>query len=59
MIPESSGPNDTMGIATLTVQRARSSVGEVTVYWEVDEDGVADLEPTFGNITFAEVRLAV
>ena len=44
-----------MGVATLTVQRTRNSVGTVTVYWEVGADGVDDLEPTSGNLTFAEV----
>ncbi len=32
-------------------------MGTVTVYWEVSEDGRADLEPGSGNVTFAEVRM--
>ena len=39
----------------LTVQRETGFVGEVTVFWEVANEGIADLEPTRGNITFGEV----
>ena len=44
-----------MGMATLTVQRTGNFVGVVTVYWEVEEDGRQDLEPTSGNLTFDQV----
>lgn len=55
LIPESQSPDDSMGVVTLTVRRSRNFVGEVTVYWAVSEDGVMDLEPAVGNVTFAEV----
>ena len=58
LLPESEGPDDTSGVATLTVLRLRSTVGEVTVYWEVAQDGVMDLQPTGGNLTFRDVRIA-
>ena len=54
-MPESEGPDDPNGVATLTVLRSRSTVGEVTVYWEVAQDGVMDLQPTSGSLTFREV----
>ena len=44
-----------MGVATLTVERSTGFVGEITVYWEVDMDGIDDLEPSSGNLTFADV----
>ena len=44
-----------MGVVTLSVERTRNFVGEVTVYWMVSEDGIMDLEPISGNVTFAEV----
>ena len=43
-----------MGLASLTVERGTSSAGEVTVFWEVAEEGRMDLEPTRGNLTFQE-----
>lgn len=55
LIPESQSPDDSMGVVTLTVERSRNFVGEVTVYWAVSEDGMMDLEPAAGNVTFAEV----
>ena len=47
--------NDPMGVATLTVERSTSFIGEVVVYWEVSADGLDDLEPSSGNLTFADV----
>ena len=44
-----------MGVATLTVERSTSFIGEVVVYWEVSDDGLDDLEPSSGNLTFADV----
>jgi len=44
-----------MGVVTLTVQRTANFVGVVTVYWAVSQDGVQDLEPTNGNLTFDTV----
>ena len=55
LVSESSSANDPMGVATLTVERSTSFVGEVTVYWEVSMDGIDDLEPSSGNLTFADV----
>ena len=55
LIPESSSPSDPMGLVTLTVQRTANFVGVVTVYWEVEEAGRMDLEPTSGNLTFVPV----
>lgn len=55
LLPESEGPNDANGVATLTVLRTRNSVGNITVYWEISEDGRMDLQPTSGNLTFTEV----
>ena len=48
-----------MGVVTLTVQRTINFVGVVNVYWEVNEDGLMDLEPTSGNLTFAPVSLVI
>ena len=59
LLPESEGPDDTSGVATLIVLRLRSTVGEVTVYWEVAQDGVMDLQPTGGNLTFRDVRTCI
>ena len=50
---------DSADFASLTVERATSLVGVVTVFWEVDISGTQDLEPTSGNLTFAEVHLYV
>ena len=58
LIPESEGPDDVNGVATLTVQRTRNTVGDVTVYWEISEDGRMDLEPSNGNLNFREVHYA-
>ena len=44
-----------MGVVTLTVERSTSFIGEVVVYWEVSNDGLDDLEPSSGNLTFADV----
>ena len=55
LLPESEGPDDTNGVATLTVLRTRNTVGDITVYWKVREDGRMDLEPSTGNLTFREV----
>ena len=44
-----------MGVATLTVERSTSSIGEVVVYWEVEDEGMDDVEPASGNLTFADV----
>ena len=46
---------DSMGVATLTIERSTSTIGEVVVYWEVEDEGMDDLEPTSGNLTFADV----
>lgn len=53
VIPESGSE---AGVAELTVERGVASVGEVTVYWEVDSTGRQDLEPVRGNLTFSEVH---
>ena len=42
-------------VATLIVERLKSAVGVVTVYWEVSSGGVSDLVPTNGSITFQDV----
>ena len=42
-------------MASLTVERGVSAVGESTVYWEVSSNGLQDLEPVSGNLTFQEV----
>ena len=55
LLAESESPDDPNGVATLTVLRSRSTDGEVTVYWEVGQDGVSDLQPTSGNLTFRDV----
>ena len=57
LIPESEGPDDPLGLATLTILRTRNFVGRVTVYWEVSEEGRMDLLPTSGNVTFEEVHM--
>lgn len=44
------------GLASLTVERDTSFVGEVTVFWEVASEGRQDLEPVRGNLTFEEVQ---
>ena len=44
-----------MGVVTLTVQRTANFMGVVTVYWEIEDDGLMDLEPTSGNLTFVPV----
>lgn len=31
-------------------------MGVVTVYWAIEEKGASDLTPTFGNVTFEDVR---
>ena len=58
-VSESVDSNDPMGIATLTVERSTSTIGEVVVYWEVEDEGMDDLEPTSGNLTFADVSSTV
>lgn len=55
LVSESSDLDDPMGVATLTVERSTGFNGEVTVYWEVEDDGIDDLEPASGNLTFADV----
>ena len=55
LVSESVSTNDPMGVATLTVERSTGFVGEVTVYWEVAMEGIDDLEPSSGNLTFADV----
>lgn len=55
LVSESDGSDDPVGMATLTVERSTSFVGEVVVYWEVSIDGLDDLEPSSGNLTFADV----
>ena len=55
LLPESESPDDPNGVATLTVLRSSSTVGEVTVYWRVSQDGLMDLQPTSGNLTFRDV----
>ena len=55
LLPESEGPDDPNGVATLTVLRSSSAVGEVTVYWRVSQDGLMDLQPASGNLTFRDV----
>ena len=55
LLTESVDSTDPMGVATLTVERSTGFVGEVIVYWEVENDGVNDIEPARGNLTFADV----
>lgn len=41
--------------ATLTVERARGTFTDVTVYWEVtDSSAGSDISPTTGNVSFSE-----
>ena len=47
---------DAVGSASLAVERGTSSIGVVTVFWEVAVEGRQDLEPIRGNLTFEEVR---
>ena len=55
LVSESADLDDPMGVATLTVERSTGFNGEVVVYWEVEDDGIDDLEPASGNLTFADV----
>lgn len=55
LLSESADFNDPMGVATLTVERSTGFVGEVVVYWEIEDDGVDDIQPADGNLTFADV----
>ena len=49
--------SETMGTASLVVERDTGSTGEVTVFWEVAPEGRSDLEPVDGNLTFPEVSI--
>lgn len=41
--------------ASLTVERARGTFTDVTVYWEVtDSSAGSDISPTTGNVSFSE-----
>ena len=55
VVSESVSFIDPMGVVTLTVERSTGFVGEVVVYWEVEDDGLDDIEPAGGNLTFADV----
>ena len=55
LVSESADLDDPMGVATLTVERSTGFNGEIVVYWEVEDDGLDDLEPAGGNLTFADV----
>ena len=55
LLSESADFSDPMSVATLTVERSTGFVGEVVVYWEVEDDGVDDIQPAEGNLTFADV----
>ncbi len=55
LLTESADFSDPLGVATLTVERSTGFVGEVVVYWEVEDDGIDDIEPAAGNLTFADV----
>ena len=55
VVSESFGSDDPMGVVTLTVERSTGFIGEVIVYWEVEDDGLDDIEPADGNLTFADV----
>ena len=37
------------------MERSKSAVGVVTVYWEISSDGVNDLSPVNGSVTFQDV----
>ena len=55
LVSESADSADPMGVATLTVERSTSFIGEVLVYWSVEVGGQDDIEPASGNLTFADV----
>ena len=43
-----------LSTATLTVERARGSFTEVTVYWEITTSSTdSDVSPTSANVTFS------
>lgn len=58
LVSESADLSDPMSVATLTVERSTAFVGEVTVYWEVENSGLDDIEPASGNLTFADVSFS-
>ena len=51
-IPEGDGES---GVATLTIQRAKGTAGEVAIYWEVSQDGQLDLVRYNGTVIFPDV----
>ena len=55
LVSESADSGDPMGVATLTVERSTSFIGEILVYWSVEVGGQDDIEPASGNLTFADV----